>query len=187
MGRDGEIALKFDNQVETIIVPKQVLTLASPVFKQMLQHDTVQKNIRTINLKQKDPKQFKVLVTFLMPATSRMQKITVKNADFLLDLTNEYCIEPIKQECIDFIKTQPPTVDRVLQAYRFGINDYFEECTTNLIKGGEKEWGPCTENPDLLRRIFELSLEILQQTKIDTEDDFTIESFTYKNPRLYYA
>ena len=103
----GEIAIVFDGSEEPMMVPEQVLTLASPVFKQMLDHDMTEKKSRSIHLPGKDREEFEVLLSFLMPVSGRKQKITLQNVDFLLQLSNEYCIDPIKQECIEFVKQRP--------------------------------------------------------------------------------
>ena len=182
----GEIAIVFDGSEESMMVPEQVLTLASPVFKQMLDHDMMEKKNRTIQLPAKDRDEIKILLAFLMPATSRLQTITVENVDFLLRLSNEYCIDPIKQECIEFVKKQPPSVERVLQAYTYGIDDYLKTCTIDLIKGDVRNWDICMDNPELMCIIFRHALDVPAQVKSETEESIKKKytGIVYKNGRI---
>ena len=166
---NDEIELIFDGSEEPLLVSKAVLTLSSPVFKQMLDHDMVEKNSRSIQLLGKDREEFEVFLSFLMPVSGREQHVTVQNVDFLLPLSNEYCIDLIKQECIEIVKQQPPSVERLLQAYTYGIDDYLKECTIALIKGGEKNWDLCMDNPELMCIVFRHSLEVPAQVKLETE------------------
>jgi len=153
---DQELAVVLDgNPEEKVMVNPAVLILASPVFKSMLTQDMAEKERGVIELKGKDPEEFKVLMSFLMPASSRQQKITQENVDFLLRWTDEYCIESIRAECVDFVKKLPPTVDRVLQAHTFGMKDHFDFCVRQLLEKGQTDWGPCREDAKLLKILFD--------------------------------
>ena len=183
---NDEIEIMFDGSEEPLMISEAVLMLASPVFKKMLDHDMMEKKSRSILLSGKDREEFEVLLSFLMPVTSRLQTITVENVDFLLRLSNEYCIDPIKQECIEFVKKQPPSVERVLQAYTYGIDDYLKKCTITLIKGGVKNWDICMDNPELMCIIFRHALEVPAQVKFETEESITKKytGILYTNGRI---
>mmetsp|Transcript_123574 Transcript_123574/g.395281 ORF Transcript_123574/g.395281 Transcript_123574/m.395281 type:complete len:216 (-) Transcript_123574:416-1063(-) len=151
---DQEIAVVFDGDgdpEERITVNPVVLALASPVFKSILTQNMAAQKSCVIELRGKDPDEFKVLVSFLMPASSRRQSITEKNVDFLLRWADEYCIEPLREECVAFVRQLPPTVERVLQAYAFGIEDHLEFCVKELVEVGEVDWGSCLKDAELMK------------------------------------
>eukprot|EP00751_Fragilariopsis_kerguelensis_P027941 CAMPEP_0170864436 /NCGR_PEP_ID=MMETSP0734-20130129/20483_1 /TAXON_ID=186038 /ORGANISM="Fragilariopsis kerguelensis, Strain L26-C5" /LENGTH=205 /DNA_ID=CAMNT_0011240057 /DNA_START=9 /DNA_END=626 /DNA_ORIENTATION=+ len=171
---NNKIEIVFDDGKEPILVDEPVLTLSSPCFKIMMESSMVEKQNHRIELKGKDRNEFVVLLSFLTPGTSRLPKITVDNADFLLALSNEYCIEHIKQECIDFIKKQPSTIDRVVQAHMYGFQDHLESCIKTLLRNGVKDWGPCTDNLELLQLMFKISLDVEAEKKPDVFKNGTL-------------
>lgn len=165
--RIEEIQVVFDDAgKEVIMVNPAVLTLASPVFRNMLSHDMEEKREDRIVLKGKDPEEFKTLISFLMPGSSRSQTISTKNADFLLKWSDEYCIDVLKEECMAFIKKQPPSLDRVLQAHAFGMQDYLVHCVRSLLEAGLEDWG-AIDDPDLWKVIFEQSLKHISKLNVE--------------------
>ena len=179
---DNKIVIVFDGENEPMLVDELVLTLASPCFKKMMESGMTENKKRRIELKGKDRSEFAVLLSFLMPGTSRLPKITVNNADFLLALSNEFCIEHIKQECIDFIKIQPPSIDRVLQAHLYGFQDHLDSCIKQLLQNGLTDWGPCTANLELLQLVFKHSLAKNNEIK-----DIVFENGSLKHNNPYFS
>jgi len=159
-----EITIVFDCGLHvsdrSVMVHPAVLMLASPVFRSMLTQNMSEKQRGIIELKGKDPKEFQVLLSFLTPGSSRLEEITVENCDFLLRWADEYCMGAIREQCVAFIKCQPPTVERVLQAYHYGIEDHLVFCIDHLLQRQLQDWGACTEDHGLLQLIFARSQQI---------------------------
>ena len=117
-----------------------------------------EKQTNEIKLPGKCPEEFKILLEFLQPATGRLQKISDENMDLLLRWCDEYCIVSLYGECIEYIKVQPPSVQRVVQAYCAGLHDYVEKYVDHLLKQGEKKWSLCYKYPELVQKVLERSM-----------------------------
>mmetsp|Transcript_2577 Transcript_2577/g.4471 ORF Transcript_2577/g.4471 Transcript_2577/m.4471 type:complete len:175 (+) Transcript_2577:45-569(+) len=156
-----DITIVFDNGA-LVRIPAFVLTLASPVFSKMLSQEMKEKRTNEIKLPGKCPEEFKVLLDFLQPATGRLQKISDENVDFLRHWCDEYCIQSLHGECIEYIKVQPPSVQRVVQAYCAGLHDYVEKHVDNLLKNGEKKWSLCYKYPELVQKVLERSMNRME-------------------------
>ena len=95
-----DIAVVFDDTAATEIqVNAGVLMLASPIFKSV--KEAVCKKIQ---LPGKDPQEFRTLISFLLPGSGRLQTLSVENVDFLLKWCQEYCIDALRCECLEFIR-----------------------------------------------------------------------------------
>eukprot|EP00434_Breviolum_minutum_P004759 symbB.v1.2.004192.t1/scaffold236.1/size256932/2 len=138
-----------------------LLMLASPVFQRMLTQDMSEKSTKQIKLPGKDPDEFQALMAFFHPVTGRQEAISVENVDFLIRWCDEYCIDSLKIECYEFIKKQPPSMQRLIQAHSLGIHDYADTCIDHLLELGRKDWVECYEYPKLTQRVLERSLVIL--------------------------
>ena len=93
----------------------------------MLSQEMKEKRTNEIKLPGKCPEEFKVLLEFLQPVTGRLQKVSDENVDLLLRWCDEYCIVSLYGEYIEYIKVQPPSVQRVVQAYCTGLHDHAEK------------------------------------------------------------
>eukprot|EP00438_Fugacium_kawagutii_P012815 Skav200468 [mRNA] locus=scaffold5182:5222:5716:- [translate_table: standard] len=147
--------------------------LASPVFEKMLTQDMVEKKSGRIELPGKCPKEFKVLLRFLQPITGRRQSITDKNVDFLVQWCDEYCIDSLKDECIEFIKRQPHSMDRLLQAHGLAhprLNNFINRCISSLLKKGQKDWTKCYQHPELLQKVFEMTMKYFKHSAVPACD-----------------
>eukprot|EP00438_Fugacium_kawagutii_P012814 Skav200467 [mRNA] locus=scaffold5182:2778:3233:- [translate_table: standard] len=135
--------------------------LASPVFEKMLTQDMVEKESQRIALPGKCPKEFQVLLQFLQPGTGRQQKVSDKNVDFLVRWCDEYCIDSLKNECIEFIKRQPPSMHRLVQAHCFGLNDVAQKMIDHLIRTGQRDWKKCYAHPELMQKVMERTFKLM--------------------------
>ena len=136
-----DITVIFDDEAATEIRTHSVLLmLASPVFHKMFTQEMKEKQSHRIELPGKSPEEFKVLLDFLEPGTGRLQKISDANVGFLSRWSDEYCMESLHTECIDFIKEQPATVPRVVLAHCLGLRDYATSCIDHLLRSGQTDW-----------------------------------------------
>eukprot|EP00438_Fugacium_kawagutii_P011500 Skav220884 [mRNA] locus=scaffold1977:22842:39863:- [translate_table: standard] len=133
----------------------QVLILASPVFKKMLTHEMIEKKSHRIELPGKCPNEFKALLRFLQPGTARQQKISGQNVEFLVRWCDEYCIDSLKNECIQFIKKQKPSINRLIQAHCLGLIDTVEKDIHCLVGRQVKDWRQCYPHPELVQKVLE--------------------------------
>lgn len=160
-----EIEVVFDQSEEAVVVKAAVLTMASPVFDRMLCQEMQENKSGRIILKGKDPKEFETLVSFLLPGSSRLQKVTTENVDFLLKWSDEYCIDALKAECLEFVKTQPASVKGVHLASTYGMVEPLEEWIDELLEQGVYDWRLCYNDMKLMRMVLERSLLQLQKVK----------------------
>ncbi|CAL1136871.1 unnamed protein product [Cladocopium goreaui] len=151
-----DITVIFDDEAATEIRTHSVLLmLASPVFHKMFTQEMKEKQSHRIELPGKSPEEFKVLLDFLEPGTGRLQKISDANVGFLSRWSDEYCMESLHTECIDFIKEQPATVPRVVLAHCLGLHDYATSCIDHLLRSGQTDWKDCYDYPELVQRVLE--------------------------------
>ena len=163
-----DITIVFDDDALTDIrTNSSVLMLASPVFNKMLSQDMKEKKTKQVELPGKCPEEFKVLLEFLQPVTGRLQKVSDENLDLLLRWCDEYCIDILHKESIEFLKAQPPSVQRVVQAYRSGLHDYAEKWIDHLLKNGEKDWSMCYKYPDLVQKVLERNFELMPPPQLE--------------------
>ena len=151
-----------DDALTDIRTNSSVLMLASPVFNRMLSQDMKERKTQQVELPGKCPEEFKVLLEFLQPVTGRLQKVSEENLDLLLRWCDEYCIDILHSECIEFLKRQPPSMLGVIQAHRSGLDDYVDRWIDHLLKGCKSDWSMCYKYPELVQKVFERSLELLQ-------------------------
>lgn len=156
-----DVSVMFDEGRVEVKVNSAVLMLASPVFHSMLTQTMKESETKQIELPDKDPEEFKVLMSFLIPPTARLQRISVENVDFLLVWSDEYCIDPLKSECLEFIQTQPASIQRVLQAYAFDLHEYLDQCIRELLAAKTEDWSPCYGEQKLVQQIMESAVKLL--------------------------
>ena len=148
-----------DKTLANIRAHSSVLMLSSPVFQKMLTLDMKEKEAMQIELPGKCPEEFKVLLQFLQPVTGRLQKVSTDNVDFLLRWCDEYCINSLYNECLEFIKGQPPSMEVVVLAHCWGLHDTAEGCIDRLLKRGVKDWSKCYTYPKLVQKVLERNLK----------------------------
>ena len=179
-----DITIVFDDEaLAEIRTHASVLTLASPVFRKMLSQEMKEKQTNEIKLPGKCPEEFKVLLEFLQPATGRLQKISDENVDLLLRWCDEYCIQSLHGECIEYIKVEPPSVQRVVQAYCAGLDDYAEKYIDQLLKNGEADWSSCYKYPELVQKLLERSLKSLKLLR----SELVPKAHLHKNGKLDFG
>eukprot|EP00438_Fugacium_kawagutii_P012816 Skav200469 [mRNA] locus=scaffold5182:38929:39501:- [translate_table: standard] len=140
----------------------------SPVFEKMLTQDMVEKESQRISLPGKCPKEFQVLLQFLQPRTGRQQKVTDENVDFLVRWCDEYGIDSLKIECVEFIKRQPPSMHRLVQAHGLGLNDVAQKMIDHLIEKGETDWKTVYAHPELMQKVMERTFKLMLPQKVLT-------------------
>mmetsp|Transcript_95396 Transcript_95396/g.269559 ORF Transcript_95396/g.269559 Transcript_95396/m.269559 type:complete len:210 (+) Transcript_95396:83-712(+) len=105
-----------------------VLATASPVFERMLTSGMQEGTRQIIELPEKKKSEFEAFMGFLRPGTSRLAKIDVNNVDYLLRWFDGYQVAALKDECEAFLLSQPPSIERLLQAKQFLLKRQYERC-----------------------------------------------------------
>lgn len=135
-----EVAIAFDKAKEPMVLKAAVLTLASPVFDRMLSQEMQEKKRRKIELKGKDPEEFKTLLSFLIPGKSRSPQVTTENVDFLLQWSDEYSIDELRMECMEFIRKEPASMKRIQQIFTVlhieGVEEILRSSIDRLLMDG---------------------------------------------------
>ena len=138
-------------------VHPSLLALASPVFKSMLSHDMQESRSVLIELPEKSPAQFEMLLTFITPIDSRKAKVTPDNVEALLWWAEEYCMDWLKLECEETLLTMPSSPSMLLRAHKFSLLILRAQCLQNLIErpNVECDWSECLDEHALLKDIFQ--------------------------------
>ena len=179
-----DLSVLFDGGNIEVPVNSSILMLASPVFKSMLTHSMKERAKKQIELPDKDPEEFKTLVSFLLPATGRCQQISKENVDFLLSWCDEYCIDPLKSECLEFIQTQPPSMQRMLQAHKFNLESYVEKCIQDLLRNGTRDWSQCYGDPSLTQKVLDRTMAwVDKNTTLSQDSLWTTEAHALEHER----
>ena len=167
-----EVEVVFDTSEEPKRVKMAVLTMPSPVFERMLSHEMQEKKRRRIELPGKDPEQFNTLISFLTPGTGRLQKIDEENVEPLLAWSDEYGIDSLRDECLEFIKNhmnKKPSPKMVELAFAYKhvpsmhqlnlISSIFQ-----LFNQMNYDWGPECKDPQLVRHVFREYINFVVET-----------------------
>ena len=114
-----DISVKFDDGTVVTLdaLSSASLMAASPVFYKMLIHNMKEKECSAIELPGKDPKQLETLFKFLQPAVGRRQKLSDENVGFLRRLCEEYMIDALHEECVEFIREAEPSTKLLVAAH----------------------------------------------------------------------
>eukprot|EP00418_Pyrodinium_bahamense_P065775 CAMPEP_0179085822 /NCGR_PEP_ID=MMETSP0796-20121207/38890_1 /TAXON_ID=73915 /ORGANISM="Pyrodinium bahamense, Strain pbaha01" /LENGTH=196 /DNA_ID=CAMNT_0020783269 /DNA_START=57 /DNA_END=647 /DNA_ORIENTATION=- len=115
-----------------------ILMVASPVFRKMLDSGMKEAKEQKIQLPGKSMEEFHVFMSFLVPGSSRCAKFTINNIDFLLQWFHEYEILDLTDECESFLMLQPCSLERLLQAKRFGLSEQYKRCVAHFASNPEQ-------------------------------------------------
>lgn len=164
-----EVEVLFDTSKKPKRVKMALLTMPSPVFERMLSHDMREKKRRRIELPGKDPKEFNELISFLTSGTGRLQQISKENVTPLLTWCDEYGIDSLRDECLEFIEKQPASPKMVELAFIHKqhpkMDAYIKNSIKELFNRGEYNWGPKCKDPELVRYVFEGFVKGLKEQK----------------------
>ena len=89
---------------------------------------------KQISLPGKSKKAFKKFQQFLHPIRGRQQKITRENVDEKMPLFDEYQMTSLKKECEDVLIKMPLTVERLIQAEKFGLTSQLDRCAQEVAR-----------------------------------------------------
>lgn len=160
----SDISIRFEDGTVLRVdaLASATLMTASPVFHKMLTHDMKEKERSEIELPGKDPKQFETLLKFLMPSAGRKQKLSDENVGFLRKLCEEYMIETLREECVDFIRTAEPSTKVLVAAHALNLDDNVRRGIDELLGRGIRDWGECYGDSALMQKIIERTMTFLQ-------------------------
>ena len=115
------------------IVPADsvILRKASPVFAAMLSHDMQETTTKQIEV-HKTKEEWMMFYAFLHPATGRSCKVEHGTVDMLLPIFDEYQMNLLVDECEALLLAMPPSVDRLLQAERYGLSKQYNRCLVRV-------------------------------------------------------
>eukprot|EP00747_Dinoflagellata_sp_TGD_P161946 gnl/TRDRNA2_/TRDRNA2_179004_c0_seq1.p1 gnl/TRDRNA2_/TRDRNA2_179004_c0~~gnl/TRDRNA2_/TRDRNA2_179004_c0_seq1.p1 ORF type:complete len:247 (+),score=55.55 gnl/TRDRNA2_/TRDRNA2_179004_c0_seq1:79-741(+) len=123
---------------ESVDVHSAILTLASPVFKEMLSGGTKEATENKIELPGKSKTEFEAFLSFLLPGAARTAKITDENVDYLLEWFDTYRVDTLKDECENFLLSLPPDMDRLVQSKHFTLPTQYKRCLEAIGRDFEK-------------------------------------------------
>lgn len=166
----GMIQVVVDGEV--INVHSAILTLTSPVFKEMLSNGMKETTEKKIYLPGKCKDEFKVFMSFLHPGTTRTARITNKNVDFLLEWFDEYGIATLKDECENFLLRTQVNVDRLLQSRRFKLNKQYKRCLNDIARDFEDHEldRVIKTDPDILLDLLPIMKDAKKELQIEISD-----------------
>ena len=110
-----------------------------------------------IELPGKDASEFEVLMKFLLPGSARSDE----TVGFLWKWSEEYIIEGLKDECVQFICTAKASKKILIAAQELNMETRVRECVEELLASGERDWKECYSNHALLQTIVECTMRFL--------------------------
>eukprot|EP00445_Apocalathium_hangoei_P015772 CAMPEP_0203894878 /NCGR_PEP_ID=MMETSP0359-20131031/37780_1 /ASSEMBLY_ACC=CAM_ASM_000338 /TAXON_ID=268821 /ORGANISM="Scrippsiella Hangoei, Strain SHTV-5" /LENGTH=222 /DNA_ID=CAMNT_0050817267 /DNA_START=68 /DNA_END=733 /DNA_ORIENTATION=+ len=115
-------------------VSSHVLGMASLVLKAMLAAGMEESRSRRIKVSRDigTARQFDDFYSCLLPATAWTVSIHQENVDGILAFSDYYQVIPLKLECERVLCDFPPSVDRLMQAHKYGLNDQYKRCVAAL-------------------------------------------------------
>jgi len=113
---------------ETVEEHVGFLTIASPVFRAMLNGDMVEAKSGRIELVEKRKAEYETVLRFLRPDTARTEKIHEGNVNVVVEWSDKYGISNLKQECEEVLGTLPFNIDRLVQASTFSLQKQYGRC-----------------------------------------------------------
>mmetsp|Transcript_66903 Transcript_66903/g.216226 ORF Transcript_66903/g.216226 Transcript_66903/m.216226 type:complete len:255 (+) Transcript_66903:38-802(+) len=121
-------------------VSSVVLGIASPVFKAMLSAGMEESRSRRIKVSRDigTARQFDDFYSCLLPATAWTVSIHQENVDGILAFSDYYQVIPLKLECERVLCDFPPSVDRLMQAHKYGLNDQYKRCVAAVASDAGK-------------------------------------------------
>lgn len=111
--------ITFVVDTRKVFANKTVLTLWSPVFEAMFQHDFKEKAATQIDLPEKNFDGLMELMRVLHPPNT---DICENNVRLLLPLVQEYQIDVILERCEDFLLSQASSVRNFLLAEKYNLS-----------------------------------------------------------------
>ncbi|CAE6945818.1 1a [Symbiodinium sp. KB8] len=158
------ILFKFDNGETREVdgLAAAVLMRASPVFCKMLTHDMREKVCREIELPGKEATELEVLMKFLMPESARQQKLSDATVGFLWKWSEEYMIDCLKDECVQFVRTAKASKNILIAAQEMNLETRAAECVDTLLAFGVRDWKDCYGNHAVMQTLVECAMKKLR-------------------------
>jgi hypothetical protein len=97
----------------------------------MLSHDMQETTTKQIEV-HKTKEEWMMFYAFLHPATGRSCKVEHGTVDMLLPIFDEYQMNLLVDECEALLLAMPPSVDRLLQAERYGLSKQYNRCLVHV-------------------------------------------------------
>ena len=162
-----DVLVKFedDKTVKVDGLEAAVLMRASPVFLKMLTHDMQEKLRGEIELPGKDAAEFEVLMKFLLPGSARLQSLSDDTVGFLWKWSEEYMIESLKDECVQFIRTAKASKKILIAAQELNMETRVRECVDELLVLGERDWKECYGDHAVMQAIVESTMNLLNSMR----------------------
>ncbi|CAE7457594.1 Enc1, partial [Symbiodinium sp. KB8] len=128
----SDVVLHFG--VDSMPANSALLRLASPVFNRMFTSGMKEAQQGVIEVDVASKKDFITFYNLLGPWSWNRDKVTEANVDSLLEISDYYQVEIIKQTCEDLMLTLPPTGARLLQAKKHDLNRQYLRCIDAMAK-----------------------------------------------------
>jgi len=157
-----------------------VLGLASPVLKAMLASGMEESQSRRIKIA-KDigtAVQFDQFYACLSPATARTARINHQNVDGILAFSDYYQVIPLKLECDRALRDFLPSVERLVQAHKYGLSDQYKRCVAAVASdAGTPDLTVLKDHPSVLFDVLkgmqnQLSEATAKQGFFGEQDDY---------------
>eukprot|EP00930_Biecheleria_cincta_P103871 TRINITY_DN95981_c0_g1_i1.p1 TRINITY_DN95981_c0_g1~~TRINITY_DN95981_c0_g1_i1.p1 ORF type:complete len:223 (+),score=36.80 TRINITY_DN95981_c0_g1_i1:161-829(+) len=124
-----------DGEVE---VHTQVLRIASPVFDAMFSSGMMEVSTKRIRIEVASKTDFVSFYHCLLPGASSAQHVTPENVDGILELSNYYQVQFLKDACIRVLSRCPASIPRLLQAKKLALQDLYDKFLKEIMETRDK-------------------------------------------------
>ena len=111
-----------------------LLRMCSPVFERMFSSGMEESQKGEVKVEVSTARNFDAFYRLLMPGSYRRKHVTEEGVDSLLALSDYYDVKFIKLSCEEKLLTLPVTVERLLQAHKYGLKMQHNRCISELCQ-----------------------------------------------------
>lgn len=148
--------LKVQVEGAQIEVHSQLLMLASPVFKAMLDADMSEADDGLIHLPGKRKAEFEAVYAFIS-ALQEAPAIELGSVPMLLQWADEYDIEKLRRACEQELMKREPSVDILRWAVQYGLPACRAKCTVEIMSDLQSHIGALeavADDPAVMQHIL---------------------------------
>lgn len=137
--RPDAVAVCKDGEVK---VHSFFLRVTSPVFEAMFTSEMSEQKSKRFKVDIESRAKFIEFYGFLRPlGLSGRKKINDRNVDYILEMSEYYQVQALKDECAIALARLPVTVDRLLQAQKYQLQKQYQRCLIHIAKRiDESQW-----------------------------------------------
>jgi len=128
----------FGDGQEEMPVHSQVLRIVSPVFNAMFASDMKEASTRRVQIDLASRPDFAVFYRCLLPGEVCASHISAGNVCSLLELSDYYQIEFLKDSCIEVLRNCPASIPKLIMAKKHAPQELYDRLLSDVMASKQK-------------------------------------------------